>query len=363
LRAIDNSTRRPQHFSALNRWIVRVALLASAALLSGFDLVEGEKSAQVDQSHFQIFLLGGHSNILGWDEANRDVATSTRAWAYRWWSDKVWNLAQDDGMSITTRGPAYGGYSPSMALLKALNRVPEWQSEVFGVVTPGAESATAQFARLGAEANRYAKGQARYEEMVAAALEVKAHGRLAGLFLHLGFVESEYREIPVENYADDLRLTISDLRTAIGEPDLPVFLLKFEIECNESLVNARAPLMLQRVASVASDADRIAYIDVPLDGPTEYMTIGSQHHFNAIGWKKVMNEAVRVIREKGWLETAPLPPPADAGIYFPGPAPDAGEGEVSQEGCACTTQGQRGSAWALLVLLGLAVLARRETMA
>ena len=86
--------------------------------------------------------------------ANADVEAHPRAWAYRWWRDRTWVPARDDGQSITDRGPATPGGGAAMAFLREMIAVPEWQNLSFGVIQNASPNPLPASTSVGTPASR-----------------------------------------------------------------------------------------------------------------------------------------------------------------------------------------------------------------
>lgn len=332
----SESTKEPG-LATRRRRLLASSIIVCVGILSAA-VAEGDGGAPGPKGKFYVYLFGGHSNVFGWDEDHADLETHPRAWAYRWWKDDKWVPAKEDRNSIFDKG---AGGGPAMALLRRLTGIEQWSDIDFGVIQTAAVAATARWKRsAGAGLARYLRGSKLHHDLVTAANENKARVTIAALVLDLGYEES-FDDGATKSFDVDLRKTIDELRDSLGMPDLPVFLYKFEAECESCKENPRTPILLSKLKKVASDEDRIAYVDAHLTA-ADYMNNGvkgpGSHHFAASGHEKVVAEMVRLMREKGWGT------PPSQGCAVSG-APGVGANDLA--------------VWISLLLLGLIRLVKR----
>ena len=190
---------------------MKIKLIQTVALFIGMLAVSGslpgeEKVTQLpDKEKFHIYLLMGQSNMAG---RGKVVAATNSPHPRVLKLDKEgkWVPATDplhfDKPTIAGVGPG-SAFGPAMA---------DANTEVTIGLIPAAFGGT--------PLSRWVKGKDLYERAVKWAKENQKHGVIKGVIWHQGEAECKNPEL-YNSYQKRLSAMIVDLRTDLGEPDLP----------------------------------------------------------------------------------------------------------------------------------------------
>ncbi|MBD3421714.1 MAG: T9SS type A sorting domain-containing protein [Chitinivibrionales bacterium] len=261
-----------------------------------------------------VFLAIGHSNMAG--RAQADLNTHPRAWNYRIGpGNNGWEPAKDplhghqdnNNCSITNRG------SMSFQFLKRIAE--EYPCYHFGMIMNANSKATIHWDAKGSTcrpscANRfYGKGGCLYEELIAAAKELKGKVTFGGVIAQIGFIESRESLQHAKSFGEDVAQTIRDMRSDLDEPGLPLLIGRYEEHASDIVSHRRH--VIDGIRAIPSMLSYSAVIES--DGP--YV---DGHHYNAEGHRRWADSAAVLHRRKGWLRCDPVidnePPSRPTGL-------------------------------------------------
>lgn len=258
----------------------------------------------VPKEKFVVFLFIGHSNMAGRDINHSDSVSNPRVWNYRWMSDKQWVLAKEVPGNLKNGLSGRGCGGGGMPNLKALAQA--YPSYYIGAIDNASLSGTCKgsvdnnTSGMPGDSNRYWKGSQLYNEITAAAKEVRKTATLGGIFCMLGTIEAtRTTEELCRSFSGDIKQMVLDMRAEIGEPNLPFVMGRYE-------AGATGTYALSKPwPKIVSDQIDSVPLKLPFSAVVESQGLEmlDDHHYTAtaLGHGEWAKRALQVIQTKGWF--------------------------------------------------------------
>jgi hypothetical protein len=254
----------------------------------------------VDRSNVVVFLHIGHSNMAGRVTTPEELRpfnfeTHPRLWAYG--KGGVWKPAKEplsgDSMTDTCGGVGCAGLpfgaGPGMSILRAaLAAAPDKYLVSIG---RGQSGLTSGFCRS------FRKGGLLYDFVMGPAMELKGKVTFGAIWTMFG--QSEINDAAnYSRFGDCMVGVASDMRTDLGEPDLPFVVGDWEEEADGSLTTtSRTGLaIVPQLRALPTRISRSVLIPTaglpmnPLDG----------QHYDLTGYKLWAERGLGLLRMNGW---------------------------------------------------------------
>jgi hypothetical protein len=310
------------------RKYVLLAALLSQATIAQVNL----GGVSVPRDKFVVFLFIGHSNMAGRDINHSDNVPNPRAWNYQWMSDKRWVLAKEEPGNLKNGLSGRGCGGGGMPNLKALAQA--FPAYHIGAIDNASLSGTSHgsvannSSGMPGDSNRYWKGSQLYNEITAAAKEVRKTATLGGIFCMLGTIEATRTSEEVcRNFSKDIAQMATDMREEIGEPNLPFLMGEYEAGATGTYDPAKPwpKIIAAQIDSVPAKLPFSALVE------SQGLEMLDDHHYTAtaLGHGEWAKRALAVIQAKGWFPgtvsiMARGPRPAPGKPYLAGVVGDAG---------------------------------------
>jgi hypothetical protein len=244
------------------------------------------------------FIHIGHSNMAGRGvdlPATRPYFFDTKdphAWMYH--SGKGFEPAVEPGTAgdggNTLNGMVSGG--PGTALVKEA-----------AALAPSKYFISVGFAQSAAYCSQFLPGALYYNKLIAGPKELKGKVTFAGLMIYLGITERHGTQADIDNYPQCINKLVTQIRTDVGEPNLPMMINDYEVTTTgplavgTSFYNAIRPKE-QMVPMVVSNS-----ILIPADGILiqDDRATDDDHHFSLDGHKEYVRRMLQAMKDKGWF--------------------------------------------------------------
>ncbi len=261
--------------------------------------------AQVPKEKVLVFLHIGHSNMAGrttTPQALRALSFEThpRLWAYR---NGTFRPAREplSGDSMTSSCGGVGcsglpaGAGPGMSILRtALAASPDSYVVSIG---RGQSGVTNGYCRS------FRKGGLLYGFVMDSAIELKGKVTFAGIWTMLGLSEVNDRSNN-GRFADCMVGVANDMRTDLGEPELPFLVGDWEeAEGGLSRNSGTGRVIIPQLESLAMRISRSLLI--PSDGLPINPLDG--HHYDLTGHKLWAERGIALLKKNGWAPWATTP--------------------------------------------------------
>jgi hypothetical protein len=245
------------------------------------------------------FIHIGHSNMAGRGvdlPATRpfffDATGDPHAWMYHsgmgFQRAVEPNTAGDGGNRIN--GMVSGG--PGTALVKEA-----------AALAPSKYFISLGFGQSSAYCSQFLPGALYYNDLIRGPLELKGKVTFAGIMIYLGITERHGTAADVANYPQCIKKLVTQIRTDLGEPNLPMAINDYEMGTTGPLApgtafyNAIRP-QEQMVPMVVPNS-----ILIPTDGVTiqDDLSTTDEHHFSLDGHKEYVRRMLQAMKDKGWF--------------------------------------------------------------
>jgi hypothetical protein len=271
---------------------------AAGAPLSGITVNIG--GTNVPKENVIAFINFGHSNMAGRGvslPATRPYffgATDPHGWMYHTglgFQPAVEPKTAGDGGNVIN-GMVSGG--PGTALVKEA-----------AALAPDKYFVSIGFGASSAYCSQFLPGALYYNKVMAGALELKGKVTFAGIMIYLGITERHGTAADIANYPQCINKLVTQIRTDLGEPNLPLLLNDYEMGAtgpnnpNSAFALAIRPKILM-VPSVVTNA-----VIIPTDNPIitieDDMSTTDEHHFSLDGHKEYVRRLLATMVTKGWF--------------------------------------------------------------
>lgn len=232
-----------------------------------------------------VILHFGHSNMLGHGaepEALRPhfFETHPRLWIYR--GNGSFVPAREPTASTRSRDTA----GPGMGLLRAAAALAPADYHFISIGL-GIGSATTQ---------DWSKGGLYYSDFVALAAQLKGRVTFGAAVVMLGITDRHLPEAQQGGFTDRVVKIVSDLRSDLGTPNLPVLHTDYELESTGEL-SSDSPIGLFFRPLMLALPMRIQTCAIV---PTDMTGMQDDHHFNLAGQKLWADRAMQILVARGW---------------------------------------------------------------
>jgi hypothetical protein len=231
-----------------------------------------------------VILHFGHSNMLGHGYEPEDLrpyffTTHPRLWAY-----KGGRFTAAIEPTANPRRSDEGG--PGMALLRAaVATAPD--DYHFISIGLGVGSSTTQ---------DWSKGGLYYDDYVNLAKQLKGQVTYGAAVIMLGITDRHLPTAQQGGFADRLVKIAADLRSDLGEPELPILHTAYEVEASGELALAGpvGQLFSPLIEMLPSRIKTCAIV------PTDKAGMEDDHHFNLAGQKLFADRAIQILVDRSW---------------------------------------------------------------
>src|ERR1700753_3325409 len=132
---------------------------------------------------------------------------------------------------------------------------------------------------------------------MAAPLAIKDHITFGAIVIMLGITERHGTSADITGYSTCINQLVTQVRTDIGRPDLPLLITDYEMEATgplavgQSFPNQIIP-EIHKIPMVVSNSALV---------PTDGLGMQDDHHFNFDGHKLWVQRMLQIMKEHGWF--------------------------------------------------------------
>jgi hypothetical protein len=258
--------------------------------------VSGVITNGVAKEKMIAFIHFGHSNMAGRGSSPATerplfFTTSPRAWMYH--VDKQWQPVQEPfsaGDSTTLSGNLGG---PGTAIIKTALKAaaPEYNFVSLGK------------GNNAAYCSQYLPGAIYYDGMIATTKALIGKVTFGAIFIMLGITERHGTPADRSGYASCINTLVTNIRTIVGDPNLPLLLTDYEVTAKGSLAvgGAVEQAIRPQILMVPSVVSRSALV------PTDGANLVDDHHFQLDAQRIWSERAIQIMKDKGWFPWAAAP--------------------------------------------------------
>jgi len=239
------------------------------------------------------FIHFGHSNMAGRGDApaaERPLFFTTTPGAWMYHVDKGWQLVQEpySGGDSTTLSRMAGG--PGTAIIKTALKS----------AAPGYQFVSIGKGNNAAYCSQYLPGAVYYNGMIAGVNALKGKVTFGGVFIMLGITERHGTAADRSGYANCINKLMTNLRTIVGDPNLPLLLTDYEVTATGELAvgGSVEKAIRPQILMVPSVVSRSALV------PTNDLHLYDDHHFQLDGHRIWVERAIQIMKDKGWFPWA-----------------------------------------------------------
>jgi hypothetical protein len=166
------------------------------------------------------------------------------------------------------------------------------------------------FGQSSAYCSQFLPGALYYDKVMAGAMELKGMVTWGGIMIYLGITERHGTQADIDNYPQCIAQLVTQIRTDLGEPNLPMALNDYEMgtmgplapgPTNTFYLAIRPKILM--VPSVLSNA-----VIIPTDNPIipiqiedSTATNPDDHHFTLDGHKEYVRRMLATFQSNGWF--------------------------------------------------------------
>jgi hypothetical protein len=283
---------------------------AAGAPLSGVTIKIG--GVDVPKENAIAFIHFGHSNMAGRGlnpTATRPYffdQTDPHAWTYHSASLAPFANGAKAGFELAIEPKTAGDKSNSRTGTMAGGLGTALVKEAVAKGAPGKYFISVGFGIASAYCSQFLPGALYYNNVIAAAKELKGKVTFAGIVILLGITERHGTTADIQNFPTCINKMATAIRNDLGEPNLPVLLNGYEMGATGQLAPTQpfAQTIIPRIAAVPAMVSSSAVI--PLDNPlvqiemNEMFEPNGDHHFTLDGHKEYARRVVQTMKDKGW---------------------------------------------------------------
>jgi len=246
------------------------------------------------------FIHFGHSNMAGRGVDPPETrpyffgATDPHAWMYHsgagFQPAVEPKTAGDGGNNIN--GMVSGG--PGTALVKEA-----------AALAPDKYFISLGFGQSSAYCSQFLPGTGYYTKLMAGALELKGKVTFAGIMIYLGITERHGTQADINNYPQCINKLVTQIRSDLGEPNLPLMLNDYEMGTTgplapgSSFYNAILPKI--RMVPMLVTSSILIPTDMPNIQIQDDHSTNDDHHFSLDGHKEYVRRMLAAMQQKGWF--------------------------------------------------------------
>jgi hypothetical protein len=234
------------------------------------------------------FIHFGHSNMAG-----RAIGpTATRPYFFmesdpHAWMYHVGTPPQPALEPFTADDNTMGTYGgPGTAIVKEA-----------AALAPSKQFISLGFGKESAYCSQFLPGALWYDSVMKAPLAIKDHVTFGAIVVMLGITERHGTTADITGYPDCINKLVTQIRTDIGRPDLPLLITDYEQEATgplavgQSFPNSIIP-QIRMIPTIVSNSALV---------PTDGLGMQDDHHFNFDGHKLWVQRMLQIMKDKGWF--------------------------------------------------------------
>ncbi len=283
---------------------------AAGSSLSGVTIKIG--GVDVPKENAIAFIHFGHSNMAGRGlnpTATRPYffdQTDPHAWMYHSASLAPYANGAKAGFELAIEPKTAGDKSNNRTGTMAGGLGTALVKEAVAQGAPGKYFISLGYGIASAYCSQFLPGALYYNNVIAAAKELKGKVTFAGIVILLGITERHGTAADIQNFPTCINQISTAIRNDLGEPNLPVLLNGYEMGATSQLAPTQpfAQSIIPRIAAVPATVSTSAV--VPLDNPlvqiemNEMFEPNGDHHFTLDGHKEYARRVVQTMKDKGW---------------------------------------------------------------
>jgi hypothetical protein len=256
------------------------------APLSGATITLG--TTNVPAENAIAFIHFGHSNMAGratGPTATRPyffTETDPRAWMYHAGSPPA--LAHEPLTANDDTSGTYGG--PGTAIVKEA-----------AALAPSKYFISLGFGKTSAYCSQFLPGALYYDTLIKAALSAKGRVTFGAIIIMLGITERHGTSADITGYSACINKLVTQIRTDVGRPDLPLLITDYEQEATGMLAvnQAFAQSIIPEIRKIPTVVSNSALV------PTDMLGMQDDHHFNLDGHKEWVRRLLQIMKDRGWF--------------------------------------------------------------
>jgi len=233
-----------------------------------------------------VFIHIGHSNMRG----QATTPTSLKSYFYNT-EDGLWSYRGSYSLAKEPTAPegTYTYAGPGMAILHAARAAVASGSDVqFISIGYGVGSKTSV---------DYDKAGTYYPIFMNWAGQLKGKVTFAGIVVMLGITERHLASDLIPKFPDRMAQIISDMRSDLGEPNLPVLFCDYEQNATGDLAptGAVGSVIMPLVRQMPSKISKLVLV------PTDSLEMQDDHHFDMQGHKDWAARVISLMQTNSWF--------------------------------------------------------------
>ena len=233
-----------------------------------------------------VFIHFGHSNMRG----QATTPTSLKSYFYNT-EDGLWSYRGSFSLAKEPTAPegTYTYAGPGMAILHSARAAVASGSDVqFISIGYGVGSKTSV---------DYDKAGTYYPIFMNWAGQLKGKVTFAGIVVMLGITERHLASDLIPKFPDRMAQLISDMRSDLGEPNLPVLFCDYEQNATGDLAptGAVGSVIMPLVRQMPSKISKLVLV------PTDSLEMQDDHHFDMQGHKDWAARVISLMQTNSWF--------------------------------------------------------------
>jgi len=266
----------------------------AAAPLSGITV--NINGVTVPKEKVVAFIHFGHSNMAG----RGDVPLPLRPWFFTNADPHGWifsangaftpclepNTAGDGTNNMGAPGQVTPLGGPGTALIKqAIAMAPDYYFVSLG------------FGQSSAYCSEFLPGHLYYDSLIAAAKAIKGKVTFGAIVVMLGITERHGTAADITGYPNCINSLVTQVRTDVGEPNLPLLLTDYEMTATGMLAPTQpfALSIIPQIHMVPTVVSNSALV------PTDGLVLVDDHHFNLQSHQIWTQRALDIMKANGWF--------------------------------------------------------------
>jgi Carbohydrate esterase, sialic acid-specific acetylesterase len=242
------------------------------------------------------FIHIGHSNMAG----RADVPLPLRPYFFTIADPHGWifsangqftpalepNTAGDGTNNMGAPGQVTPLGGPGTALIKqAIVMAPDYYFLSLG------------FGQSSAYCSQFLPGNLYYDSLIAAAKAAKGKVTFGAIVIMLGITERHGTAADITGYPQCINQLVTQIRTDVGVPDLPLLLTDYEMTATGMLAPTQpfAQSIIPQIHMVPTVVSNSALV------PTDGLVLIDDHHFNLQSHQIWTQRALDIMKTKGWF--------------------------------------------------------------
>ena len=193
-------------------------------------------------------------------------------------------LAQEPFTADDDTSGTYGG--PGTAIVKEA-----------AALAPSKYFISLGFGKTSAYCSQFLPGALYYDTLMKAALSAKGRVTFGAIIIMLGITERHGTSADITGYSSCINKLVTQIRTDVGRPDLPLLITDYEQEATGTLaVNQPfAQSIIPEIRKIPTVVSNSALV------PTDMLGMQDDHHFNFDGHKEWVRRLLQIMKDRGWF--------------------------------------------------------------